>query len=678
MNKIHSALESIAHRDIPEETNLWPQIAARIERKDTVNMNPKLKLAWTVVLVLLGMILATTAAYAVYRYFSDPGLQSVSDAGLFTDVNSTAQPTRLPDFGTTPQPVTVVDTGQTLEGVTITLDWVDVQDFEQKFHILAQGLKPGMRFGMPIVTYMDVVPEQYRGAIFSLDNTPITAGTYVSYQIVRKNETFGGKVDMQIDIPLLQGTGEQSTQLASFHFNLKDVPIIVPLGGGGGNTYAARVNGMEMRLEHTIVTPSYTEARLCYTAPSAGKDWIIQNVTIRFSDQTSLIGEPISMDTYAQIADQENYRCADVRFPQGKSAGNVYFNLVASGLVVRNTDERLDAAWQFNTVLVNDKDLQTASTASVTPTPEATPISKTIGDTTAVLEKAYADARRLVFLVRMDGPKKSYSISNAVLKDADGVEINAGTGGSLPDDTSATKEVDFYPANPLKMGRFKGQLILDIIGGDDRSWTGKVQFDLDLPVYPELVLEPRQAVTINGLTMTLETFKITPSFTILYVCYQKPTLADWGIGRSTTLSVGKDQASLYSYGLLFDSDYGDMGKGAEPDWVAPIQIGRCVNLGFPVGHHNEPELLTLTMPELEQSQPEVIPDAEIKKAQAKLKLQGIEMDYETFSGNGGGGGGPRIKKKPDGMDDEQVFRLFYDALGYYYAGPWVFTVNINP
>jgi len=30
------------------------------------------------------------------------------------------------------------------------------------------------------------------------------------------------------------------------------------------------------------------------------------------------------------------------------------------------------------------------------------------------------------------------------------------------------------------------------------------------------------------------------------------------------------------------------------------------------------------------------------------------------------------------MSDEQVFRLFFTELGYYYAGPWVFTVDLNP
>src|SRR5688572_18273680 len=171
MNRIHSALESIARRDIPENTNLWPQIAARIERKDAVNMNPRFKLAWTVVLVLLGLILATTAAYAVYRYFSDPGMQSVGEAGLIQDLNATAQPTVLPDTTVPPGPVTAVGAQQTLENVTLTLDWVFAQRLEQAFHVSAEGLEPDFGLGMPTVAF-DGVHQEQRAVIFSTNAVP--------------------------------------------------------------------------------------------------------------------------------------------------------------------------------------------------------------------------------------------------------------------------------------------------------------------------------------------------------------------------------------------------------------------------------------------------------------------------------------------------------------------------
>lgn len=82
---------------------------------------------------------------------------------------------------------------------------------------------------------------------------------------------------------------------------------------------------------------------------------------------------------------------------------------------------------------------------------------------------------------------------------------------------------------------------------------------------------------------------------------------------------------------------------------------------------------------LEQSVPEVIPDSEMKAAQEKLKAQGIEMDYTTSnSAGGGGGGGPVFSKLPEGMDQQEAYQRFMDALGYAYAGPWTFTIDVQP
>jgi hypothetical protein len=88
--------------------------------------------------------------------------------------------------------------------------------------------------------------------------------------------------------------------------------------------------------------------------------------------------------------------------------------------------------------------------------------------------------------------------------------------------------------------------------------------------------------------------------------------------------------------------------------------------------------LTLAIPELEQSMPDIIPDGQLQAARQKLLAQGIDMDWVTFSGNGGGGAGPEIHKTPAGMTEAQVMRLFWDTLGYYHPGPWIFTVEIKP
>lgn len=683
MSMIRSALESIARRDIPDETNLWPQIAARIERKDTLTMNPKLKLVWTIALVLLGLILATTAAYTIYHYFADPGLQAVSEAGMFTDIDATADPTVLPPLPPDAGSATMIGLEQTQNGVTARLEWVSLLDPRQIFEVSVQGLTQGMELGMPRVRYPGVTPEQYAGAIFSLnDGQPLT-GRYVSYQLLRKNNEFGTPVDMHIEIPLLQRNEDGSTEIAQFTFDLQNVPVVVPNGWGGGNAYAVRANGLEMRLMHTLLTPSYTEARLCYDMPTPSQNWSIKNATIQFWDAMQQGGEQVAMQGYSQVESENGQPCADVRFPQGKTPGDQYFDILAQGLEARGAQEKVDSAWRLQMGLVDDIQVPGAPQPATTPTPEV----QTNGDLTMTLLSAYADANRLAVTVQVEGhPTDSYVGAN--LTDAEGYDINSSYGSSpgdepgvyiltfVPEDMSHSAAQGFSPKAPLAERRFEGKLTVTVTSMPSNRETA-FHFDLNVPVYPALIVEPRQKLTANDIEMHLERLKITPSYTRLYVCYNKPTPNDWAVGASSTLKIGPDLVHSDSYMMVMDPDY-NTGKGPEPDFTPSTRDRRCIKLGFPVGHHDQPETLTLTIPELEQSFPEVIPDDQVKKAQAELSAQGIEIDYVTFAGNGGGGGGPNIKKKPDGMTDQEVLRRFYAALDYYHPGPWTFTIKINP
>jgi hypothetical protein len=120
-NKIHSALASIARRDIPEQTNLWPQIAARIERKDTVSMNPKLKLAWIVALALLVLLAISGAAYAIGRF-----------SGYIPGVGIIDQSAPLRVLA---EPVTV-----TRDGVTITVTDAVLSADKTVIHVKVEGV----------------------------------------------------------------------------------------------------------------------------------------------------------------------------------------------------------------------------------------------------------------------------------------------------------------------------------------------------------------------------------------------------------------------------------------------------------------------------------------------------------------------------------------------------------
>jgi len=670
---LRKSLHAIARHDIPENINLWPRLVARLERKKPFAVQPKWKLTWIVLLVLLGLSGVTGVAYAFYHFFNDAGLQSVSDAGLISTVNATALPTRLPT-STPPEPVTAIGESQTLEGVSLTLNWVYLMDGQQAFGFSVSGLKDGKTLGIPLMGFGQLVPKQYRGASLAIkDNAQPVAGTYVVNQIVRDARTFeitDTRTDVSIDIPLLDGNGQV---LNTFRFDVKSE--LVHAGPfTGGNTYSTLANGLGMSLDWILLSSKAVQAQLCFTPPD-GKEWRLVSPTIQLGADPNQVASatPVTASSSTAVTTDGGVRCQVVTFPVS-ATGEQAFSLTVSELSTF-TGEVVKGDWTFNwNQLPNE--MQFPGIASL-----ETPLgSENIGnDMTVTLEKAYADINRMAFVVAIKSPEEGFVVSSATLEDASGTELNTGLGITSPPDDPTRFTIEFFPYNEFVANQFKGQLAVEIwsqLGGS--SALADAHFALDLPVYPAIVFDPMQTVSANGVEMMLQRIKITPSYAQIYLCFQKPSSTDWTPGSSTSLQVGADKANIGAYTLIFDPDIGGNLKNTEPDWNPPNKSDRCVKMGFSVGHHSQPENVTLTISELEQSMAEVTPPDQLQAARQQLLAQGIDIDWETSSGNGGGGGGLVIRQKPAGMTDDQVMQLFYEAMGYYYPGPWSFTVEIKP
>jgi hypothetical protein len=691
-DSIRKSLEAIARQAIPENTNLWPSLAVRLERKDTRSMNLKWRLVWTILLVLLGLFALTGVAYAFYRYFNnDAGLQSVSNAGLLATVNVTAQPTLNPT-ATPPAPVTVIGDSQTLDGVSLTLSWVYLMDGQQAFGFSADGLADGKTVGMPEMGFGGLVPQQYRGAGLELkdDVQPVT-GVYVVNQIVRDSATFG-KTDtrayVSIDIPLLEANGQV---LNTFRFAVKD-ELIHAGPFAGGNIYSTVANNLEMDLDWVRLDSNTVQARLCFVPPD-GKDWRLVAPTFQLAADPNQLASvtPIPANQPIALKDKNGTRCQVVSFPVSTQGAQVF--LLAAGNLETPTGETLKGDWTFNW----DQLPGHMQFPGITPLEPAPPTTENISsDSSVTLEKAYADIFRMVFVVSIKSSQAGIFASSASLKDANGVDLNTGMGITSPPDDPTRFIIEFDPSDAFAVGPFKGQLIVEIgtqfgsnsgqLGVPFASGGGgtgvaaptgqaEVHFPVDLTVYPAITINLMQTVTANGEDMLLQKVEITPSFTQVYLCYQKPSSADWNLGQATSLQIGDDSAEQGSSMLLFDPDFS---LPAPEGWSSPVTTGRCEKVGFPVGHHGKPEQLTLNIPQLELSSLMDIPNDQIQAARQKLLAQGIDLDLVTSSGNGGGGGGLEINKKPAGMTDDQAQQLFYEALGLYHLGPWTFTVAINP
>ncbi len=292
---------------------------------------------------------------------------------------------------------------------------------------------------------------------------------------------------------------------------------------------------------------------------------------------------------------------------------------------------------------------------------------------TATVESYYADAARLVFKVNTTSEKGDVFLSNFSLKDESGQEINSGMSFDSQGPSPFHSTVEFDPAIPLKTERMKGQLTFAVVASaDNPEAIAQFAFDLNLPIHPALTFNPKQTIFANGMEILLDRLVVTSAYTYAYLCYLKPTDADWAPSQESNLRIGSQQSGVANYSLLFDSAFADGSKGGEPGWTPPVQTGRCIKIGFPIGD-TDPTSITLTIPALEQSMPEVIPADELIGAQERLKEQGIDMEWHIVDH----GAYPEYKKLPVGMSEQAAFRKFIEALGYVYKGPWAFKLQLK-
>ncbi len=303
---------------------------------------------------------------------------------------------------------------------------------------------------------------------------------------------------------------------------------------------------------------------------------------------------------------------------------------------------------------------------------------QTVNGMTAKLESYYADGLRFVFVIKVTGENNAYIWDNVSLADARNQFVNASYSLSPMENDLSLFYVDMALETPHSAEAFTGKLSIDISPMSsefESANSSHFEFEIQIPVKPVTILSPNQVASANGVNMLLEKAILSPAFTRLYICYNKPSSADWMIGGGARLTINGQQGSLQTYSLLYDSELGDMGKSSEPNWSPPIETGRCVKLGFALGSEN-PANIQLTIPTLDQSIPEAIPEDELQAARKTLLSQGIDIDWQiTAFPEGGGMSGPVYNQLPAGMTEEEAFQKLIQTLGYIHQGPWEFTLQ---
>jgi hypothetical protein len=419
--------------------------------------------------------------------------------------------------------------------------------------------------------------------------------------------------------------------------------------------------------------------KFCYTQTQNARPLDETEIHIQSGYPAQARGTGAPADALLPAPDEDGLACAVAQFNR---------SLVESGEPLLITIDRIADKTRAWDLLVEPTERGPFSEVpALVPTPRPTLDSQSAGGLSANLIWAYADQRRVALELKFDGWKDSFQVAGFGGKDAQGTPIEGFAGPYKQDDPSVfLLQLDFVPGMLAADGSVSMQLDVPVYDSSQSDLPlASFHFDLaNLPVYPELTREINQSVTANGIDMRLVSIRYTPSYSTLVLCYNKPpnvgANGDWWPGhKHMTLTIGGIQTSFdYGY-FLTDSDPRYSGKSNQPPSLPSIPDGRCIELGFPVGNlaSENAQPAVLAIPQLEVSLPEVIPQAEIDAANAKLQAQGIQVEQHIFtSGSGGGGGGPQFVQKPAGMSDEEALEKLYQALGYQYAGPWVLTFDL--
>jgi hypothetical protein len=670
---IKTSLENIASREFPASFSLLrKENAAFTTRKSYLNRRKVV--AWVLILLAL-----TCAAFAFYKIFIDPGLLGARDAGLGNNPNQTAQITVLPATPTSViSAITAVklDQQQTLDGVTLKLEWAAINHTALIVGFHVSGLADGESVGMPEATFTNVSPQDPRGQSLQLYSGEDISGEYTSLQVINDEKANAG-VDVTLSIPI---TDNQGNVLQTFSMPLSKLPMCSTEPASGEFTHLGKIADVEVRMDWVKYTRNWTQLKLCYDLPQGSAEISQKDLQLAIANPSAEKQEA-SADFILQAADEDGKKCLVAQFPlnYGESDTTMVLSIDHIGEV--------KGPWSFMMQPSERGPFKEAST--VTPTARPTLDSESAQSLTANLIWAYADEKRLAFEVKFNGWKDTYYLGQFDLKDSQGNEIASGYGSTSlgTDPSDQLMHVNFDSKMISSDGRLNLQVDLPIYdSAQSNQFFVSFHFSLDeLKVYQEKEILIGQTFASNGITMQVNRVCYTPSYTSVVLCYNKPAKvganSDWWPSHALTLSIGKLKTQNESGKLLSDSDLGGaFVKGTPPADLPVIDNGRCVEIGFPIGTlaSETSQTATLIIPQLEISQPEVIPQSELDASSSKLKELGIQLQQQTFSGNGGGGGGLVITQKPLGMSDADAMNLVFQALGYQYPGPWVFSFELPP
>jgi len=366
--RITETLRRIARQGVPDSVDLWPAIKAQLKPRRRPSrwgrLMPTTRLGWA--FLILTLILAFGAvAYAVspavgQLFQQESGLQHVEQANLVQELNLS----------------------QTVDGITVTVEraYADANRIVIGFTIKTPG---DQRYEVRRLTLTDAAGNLFPwihgyGAAGQSDiykvSLPPGEGAYVftfdaAAAVVGAPEELDLRLVMDLEELVLppdasaEPTVSMKEELLSLHVAPHPPPLVVeellpmPQGAIVGPfvfdfgvpfipgrvievRQAVKAAGVAITLQRVVVTPSETQATLCFRPPDGSKEWLL----ITAGDGGDLFAETVTQ------SGEECHRIvyAGVLAERSSTAALTVTELVGFDLAPPGKQTRLAGPWEFH------------------------------------------------------------------------------------------------------------------------------------------------------------------------------------------------------------------------------------------------------------------------------------------------------------------------------------------
>jgi hypothetical protein len=326
----HIAETHLTEQEI-EDMQLWNKLETQLDKTTSRPMRHSFRLAWVASAIVLLLVAGAVARAFVFdgdgqeRPGQDPGIESVRDAGLITELNIS-------------RPV---------EDVTVTLDWgyadahriaigVTVSGLDSAELAENETLAPGeaslLDANDPSIQFYSAT-----GSISSLsEDNPAEISYEFTFFSTPRGEALEGvdEIDFDLELTLLiQNKDEllppyEYPEFGStrFAFTLPVYPAITV-----EPAVTVTASNLDLTLQKVVYTPSQTELQVCYELPD-GRDWQLEPVLDIGQEEPAHLG---GFGLEARPAYEDTERCANLRFLTPFTEEPATRQLVIDSLILR-------------------------------------------------------------------------------------------------------------------------------------------------------------------------------------------------------------------------------------------------------------------------------------------------------------------------------------------------------